>query len=138
MQFFIEIDDEPPLSGFDIGQIILMDTKTGRKSTVQARGKCYMVFVELSALMDQVTSAKINRTIGKYTLPNGSFIEFDGKKGIAHLVFSELEIAQDLELVFVALKDLIQTSLSDLEKHAEKSDPMIGQFSETLAEISGI
>jgi hypothetical protein len=79
MSFAIRTEDDLPTHGFDIGELVLTDPKTGKTSTPQPGKKCYMVYVELSVLLDQAVTSKINRSASTYTLPSGSTIKFDGK-----------------------------------------------------------
>ncbi|SDW62629.1 hypothetical protein [Litoreibacter albidus] len=138
MTFEVRIEDPPPASGFDIGELLLTCPLTSRRSTPQPNRKCYMVYVELSVLVDQAVSAKINKTINPYVLPSGSKVTFDGKGDLAVLEFPDLNLTQSLDEAIHDLRDILASSVETLQKGASEDDVMLGQLRDGLLSSEGI
>lgn len=128
MPFSIRIDDAPPASGFDIGELILIDPVSGRRSSAQPNKRCYMVYVELSALLDQVLFAKTKNQIGAYKIPGGSEVKVDGKKNNVVLSFPDLVLTQSLNATLQDLREVMLLGLETLSREADPNDVMIQQL----------
>lgn len=61
MPFTIRTEDDLPTQGFDIGELVLTAPKTGKTITPQPVKKCYMIYVELSVLLDQAATSTVRR-----------------------------------------------------------------------------
>lgn len=134
MPFKVNIVDELPLSGFDLGEIIFIDGETDKRSTPALPAKYYMAFVELSVLFDQITIAKTNKSTGRYVLPDGNYIEFDGKRGTVRAVFAPLDKTIEIQTVLNDLRATMTDALVALREGSDEHDSMITQFREILSE----
>lgn len=136
MAFEFVIQDDPPPSGFDIGELLLVDPASGQVSERQARGKCYMVYLEAVTLLDQLRGAKLNRSVGRYTLPDGSSVSFDGKTASARFEFPGLAVRQSLDDAIESLIAAMQTELSRIEGQLPEEDAGVIDLRSAVSEPS--
>ncbi len=122
MAFKFAIQDEPPPSGFDIGELLLIDPATGQTSDSQPRGKCYLVYIEAVTLLDQLRNARLNRSAGRYGLPDGSSASFDGKTGMVRFEFPGLSIRQSLDDAIESLLAAMRVELARIESQLSEED----------------
>lgn len=122
MAFIFAMQDDPPPSGFDLGQLVLADPRSGKESARQFSGKWYMAYIEAVVLLDQFRSARLNRTVGQYHLPDGSSAKFDGVNRAVEFIFPDLKLYQPLDEAISDLVLAIQSELSRIENQLSGDD----------------
>lgn len=136
MAFAFAIQDEPPPSGFGIGELLLIDPETGKASDRHPPAKCYMVYLEAVILLDQLRNAKLNQSTGRYKLPNGSVASFDGKTGSTKFDFAGLVVRQSLDDAIESLLTSMQVELARIESQLSEEDAGIIDFRSAVSDAS--
>ena len=132
MEMSIRIADDPPLHGFSIGELVFENPARGASSRTEGSARCYMVFVELSVLLHQISQAIINRSKMKYDLAGGGTINGDGRTGICDIELHGFKARTSLIEFLDQLRNLTRIHLDQLVDEAGLEDPLVNDLRDGL------